>query len=762
MSTEPFVRRVGWRLLLVGLLAACGGGSSDGPTPGGNQPPVPVITAPAEGATFAAGDTLQFAGSATDPEDGNVAASGLSWWVELHHDTHTHPFQPETAGGSGSVTIPVRGETSDNIWYRFHLRATDSAGQAVEVTRDVQPRKAQLTLATQPAGLTVTLDGQPVTGNTVVTGVVGLERDLAAADQNANGRRWRFDGWSDGLPASHTIATPSADTVYTATFTDIGAATNQAPTVTLTAPASGTVGSAMTLSASAGDSDGQVVQVQFRDGATSLNVDTTSPYAFTWTPASAGTHTLTAIATDDQGATTTSNAVQVTVGGGGGGGDIVAPTATLTAPADLASGLLNNLTLSATAADNVGVAAVEFQIDGVTVGEDTSAPYSVTVNSNLYAHGQHIVRARARDTAGNLSAWSRATVSFAFTPRLPSGFSKNDAWATGLTDSTAFAQAPDGRIFVCEQGGALRVVKNGALLPTPFHQFTVDGGGERGLLGVAFHPDFATNGWVYVYYTTTTSPVHNRISRVVANGDVSTGTETTLVDLPPLSGLTHNGGALHFGPDGKLYVAVGDNGTGTKASNLAEVFGKVLRFNADATIPSDNPFYATQTGLARAVWAYGLRNPFTFAFQPGTGRMHINDVGQATWEEINVGARGANYGWPSSEGPDRITAGITAPLFAYNHTAYSPPGSGPGGFITGIAISGGAFYPSGGNFPAAYRNSYYFADYGRRWISRLDLDNPGDAYGFAFVSGEPVDVLAGSDGAIYVLLRASIARISAP
>jgi len=307
------------------------------------------------------------------------------------------------------------------------------------------------------------------------------------------------------------------------------------------------------------------------------------------------------------------------------------------------------------------------------------------------------------------------------------------------------------------------VIKNGALLPTPFHQFTVDNTGERGLIGVAFHPDFASNGYVYVHYTATTPTTHNRISRLVANGDVSTGAETAIVDLPTLSNIIHNAGAIHFGPDGKLYAAVGDNGGGIVAQNLALVWGKMLRFNDDGTIPTDNPFYSSQTGLARAVWAYGLRNPFTFAFQPGTGRMHINDVGGANWEEINRGTAGANYGWPGSEGPVRVTAGITAPLFTYSHYNANPAGSAPGGFLVGGCVIGGAFYPANGNFPAGYRNSYFFADYVRRWISRLDTVNEGDAYGFATIGGEPVSVLAGVDGALYVLtLRGSITRISAP
>ncbi len=178
---------------------------------------------------------------------------------------------------------------------------------------------------------------------------------------------------------------------------------------------------------------------------------------------------------------------------------------------------------------------------------------------------------------------------------------------------------------------------------------------------------------------------------------MSTGSETVLVDLPPLSSATnHNGGALRFGPDGKLYVGVGENANAALAQDLSSPLGKMLRFNDDGSIPSDNPFFDTQAGLAQAVWAYGLRNPFTFAFEPGTGRMHINDVGQGQWEEIDLGARGANYGWPLSEGPDGVVPGITAPLFAYAHEAAATPGSGPGGFVIGFAVAGGAFYPGVG------------------------------------------------------------------
>ena len=146
-------------LALPLFLVACGGGS-DSPATG--QAPTASITSPAAGASFKAGDTLAFAGTGTDPEDGALPGTRLTWWVDLHHDTHTHPLLLETVSANGSVAIPVRGETSDNIFYRFHLRATDSSGLTNEVTRDVMPQKAQLTLATVPAGLALTLDGQPI------------------------------------------------------------------------------------------------------------------------------------------------------------------------------------------------------------------------------------------------------------------------------------------------------------------------------------------------------------------------------------------------------------------------------------------------------------------------------------------------------------------------------------------------------------------------------------------------------------------------
>ena len=472
-------------------------------------------------------------------------------------------------------------------------------------------------------------------------------------------------------------------------------------------------------------------------------------------------------------------ALLVAACGGGGGNDTSAttpppvnagpPAATLTAPAALATGLTGTLTLSASAQADGGVASVEFQIDGTAIGTpDTSAPYSATLDASAYAAGQHVLRARAIDAAGRVSPWSAATVQFGGTATQPSGFTRDTAWVTDLVGGTAFAQAADGRIFVAQQTGAVRVIKNGALLAAPFATVAVDSSGERGLIGIALDPAFAANGFVYIHSTRAAGGAsHNRISRFTAAGDVAmANSELALVELPNLSAATnHNGGGMHFGSDGKLYVGVGENANAAQAQDLSSPFGKLLRLNADGSngaIPTDNPFYATQTGLGRAVWAYGLRNPFTFAVQPGTGRIHINDVGQDTWEEIDLGAAGANYGWPASEGPANVTTGVTAPLFAYAHRAATPAGSGTGGFFLGGAIAGGAFYPAAGAFPDGYRDQYYFADFVAKFVARIDAANGNAAYAFATLTGSPVDLLVGIDGAVYVLTRDAITRISAP
>jgi glucose/arabinose dehydrogenase len=323
---------------------------------------------------------------------------------------------------------------------------------------------------------------------------------------------------------------------------------------------------------------------------------------------------------------------------------------------------------------------------------------------------------------------------------LPDGFQEH-AVASGLRMPTSVAIARDGRVFITEQEGRLRVVASGRLQARPFLSLQVDAHGERGLLGVALHPDFPATPYVYVYYTATRPTVHNRVSRFTARGNrAAARSEVRLLDLPALGPTNHNGGGLHFGGDGMLYIGVGENGTPDNAQSLATPLGKMLRITPTGGVPADNPFLDRTTGTARAIWALGLRNPFTFAFARD-GRVYIDDVGQDLWEEIDLGIAGGNYGWPLFEGYHTEIPDMLPPIFAYGH------GDGP---TLGCAITGGSFYEvSGpGAFPADFAGSYFFADLCNGWIRRL-LPGTTTAVDFAHDIGNPVGLAVDTGGALY-------------
>jgi glucose/arabinose dehydrogenase len=355
--------------------------------------------------------------------------------------------------------------------------------------------------------------------------------------------------------------------------------------------------------------------------------------------------------------------------------------------------------------------------------------------------------------------WVVAAAAVAHAQTVPSGFSQG-AYGGSLSNGTAMAFAPDGRLFVCQQGGQVRVISaSGSLLATPFMTLSVTGTNERGLLGLAFDPNYTVNRRLYVFYSHMNG-TENRVSRFVADAsnpnivDAAVA-EVVLLTIPMTSGY-HNGGAIHFGLDGKLYVATGEGHTPSNAQSTASLGGKILRINPDGSIPADNPYYGTLSGNFRAIWAIGLRNPFTFAVQPGTGRMFINDVGSNTsdtphpsgvpQEEINEGIAGANYGWNNAEGV--MSCGTyQCPVYAY-------PRSGGA-----CAITGGTFYnPSTATFPAAYVGQYFFSDYCGSWIQVL---NPASATASSFGTGflSCVDLDVGPDGALYALCRGGTAGV---
>jgi glucose/arabinose dehydrogenase len=330
---------------------------------------------------------------------------------------------------------------------------------------------------------------------------------------------------------------------------------------------------------------------------------------------------------------------------------------------------------------------------------------------------------------------------------LPSGFSKTRV-ASGLTRPTAMAFAPDGRLFITERGtesggtGTVRVVKNGAPVATPVISIPTDNSGvktnERGVIGLAIDPDFASNGFIYVYYTVRGSTAHNRVSRFTVVGDrADPSTELKLLDLNDLKDGNHNGGGLLFGNDGKLYIGVGENHVASNAAKLDTHLGKILRINKDGSVPGDNPFADGGGTSARdRIWAFGMRNPYTLAVNPESGRIFVNDVGENTWEEINDLVKGRNYGWTGGS-----SDGDSTSFFRYNHN-------------TGKCIAGGAFYvPANapGNF-SKFQGQYFFGDYTAGFIRAI---NVSDRSVTSFETGlnGPIDIDVAANGELFFLLH---------
>ncbi len=344
---------------------------------------------------------------------------------------------------------------------------------------------------------------------------------------------------------------------------------------------------------------------------------------------------------------------------------------------------------------------------------------------------------------------------------VPAGFS--DELVASLGGPTALAFAPDGRILVATQGGTLRVIQNGSLLATPAVNLAskICANSERGLLGVAVDPAFASNGFVFLYYSFNKagdcgSGTVNRVARFVMSGNTLSG-EVVVVDNIPSPAGNHNAGDLQFGKDGALYVSVGDGGcdypggtpSGCAGSNNAArdrnvLVGKILRIDRNGGIPAGNPFTGPGTARCNAgaapvgqicqeTFAWGLRNPFRIAFDPNaaTTRFYVNDVGQNAWEEIDLGTAGADYGWNVREGHcangsttncGAPPTGMTNPIFDYGRA----DGCG--------SITGGAFVPTG-VWPAAYQGKYLFADYLCGKIFRLDPNGTGGFTRVDFATG---------------------------
>ena len=300
---------------------------------------------------------------------------------------------------------------------------------------------------------------------------------------------------------------------------------------------------------------------------------------------------------------------------------------------------------------------------------------------------------------------------------------------SGLTAPVFLTQPlDDGRIFVVEQPGRIRLIKDGVLQTTPFLDITsrVLYGGERGLLSVAFHPQYATNHFFYVYFTTQTNG-DIRIERftATANPDVADPATTKLILTTAHSAqANHNGGLLSFGPDGMLYAGLGDGGGGGdpfgNGQNFNALLGSLLRLDVDHgdpyLIPPDNPFVG-QPNRRGEIWAKGLRNPWRYAFDPPSGNLYVADVGQNAHEEVDVVAattKGVNYGWNTMEGASCYNAstcnqtGLQLPVIDYGHNG---PCSITGGYVyRGTAIDG-------------LQGHYLYSDYCAGFLKSFRFEN---------------------------------------
>ena len=342
------------------------------------------------------------------------------------------------------------------------------------------------------------------------------------------------------------------------------------------------------------------------------------------------------------------------------------------------------------------------------------------------------------------------------------GSFENEVLATGFDLPTAMKFLPDGRMLVAELGGKIKVLPPPYTQadPTPFLQLTNVGSAsdgtvaQQGIYDLALDPNFATNHFYYVSYTANT-PNRDRLSRFTANATLTgtvPGSELIIYQDPQDADTEHHGGAINFGNDGKIYLTTGDHFQGTPSQDLTSPRGKVLRFNPDGTVPTDNPFYDGNGPNYDAVWALGLRNPYRAYYDAPTGRLLIGDVGgndaSTAIEELDVGVRGANYGWPNVEGMS------SNPAYHEPHLLLSPQ------LGRDAAITGGFVY-HGTQFPSTYQGSYFFGDYAQNTIKRLTFDANGNVNGvFNFEpadgapdgpTGDIVYLTQGPEGALYYI-----------
>ena len=713
------------------------------------------------------GFTHFFSPADTEWADGTTANySSLSYtdwntWAKI-----IHGGPPNTVGVNAVAHL-----ISDNIYLDVQFTSWAITGGGFSYQRATPPPantppSVTITSPTNgaalinPGSVTITASANDSDGS--VTNVQFFDGATSLGNDNTN----PYSISVNLSPGSHILTAVASDNLGATNISPVVTVTvisNSPPTVSLTIPINGAMFVApatIIIAAVANDLDGNVTNVQFLDGVTSLGSVASSPFSIL-ASLSVGAHTLTAEASDNLGTTTTSGAVTVTV----------ASNAPPNQPALTGIRLTN--TFAVTPAVSVTNGSFRFTWRG-DAQDQFDLLYAQSLGSNaVWQLAQPNIAGTASGSNSLVDppylaspAYATNTTLFyrlrALPPQAPGLVAVLQVVATNLVSPTVLTHAHDGsgRLFIADQVGQVQVVDNaGNLLPTPFldvsnRMVTLSPGyDERGLLGLAFHPGYSTNGRFFVYYAAP-PPSTNfdnmtvlsefRVSSTNANVADPTSERILLTINEPE--FNHEGADIVFGPDGYLYLGPGDgggggdqHGTNGNAQLLTTLLGKILRIDVDSGspygIPADNPFVSTP-GARPEIYAYGLRNPWRFSFDRGGAHQgFVADVGQNLWEELDILRKGANYGWRILEGNHAYdptvatTLGVNIPSLDFPIFEY---GHGP----LGIAIIGGFVY-RGAAYPDL-AGKYVFGDFSTSFgvpdgqLYYLDQTRPGIWERFSF------------------------------
>jgi uncharacterized repeat protein (TIGR01451 family) len=387
----------------------------------------------------------------------------------------------------------------------------------------------------------------------------------------------------------------------------------------------------------------------------------------------------------------------------------------------------------------------------VTLGNGQS--WTVTIAGPVTAAAGTTLNNTASVSGSQLGQTAIAGSSVATLVDLPQGFTQTIV-ASGLTNPVGLAFAPNGDLWIIGQRGTIWIYHSGHVLGTPAIALATDApkGSEKGSLGIAFDPNFSSNGYIYVSYTTATTHFAHLSRFKVTNNIADPKSEFVIATGDEVQQIFGPANTVRVGPDGKLWWSVGGNPyPWDNAQTLSNIYGKIHRFNLDGTIPSDNPFIHVPHAVP-SIYAYGLRNPFRFTFLTGGGMM-VQDTGSSYWEELDNIRAGSNYGWDLAEG-NCFSCGYANPVFSYGHL----PIDGATSAILGY---------SGSAFPSSYKNVVFFGDYNRRDIEAVTFDPTYHTAVSDFVfnanAGTISDLIQGPDGNLYFtsIFEGKVQKISA-